>query len=51
MIGFDENIGVVFYGFVELVLMFIIDIEGFISVNGLLDSNYILVEIKVLDGY
>lgn len=51
MTGFDENTGVALYGPAESALTFTTDTEGSISVNGLLDGNYTLVETKAPDGY
>ena len=49
--GFDENTGVALYGPAESALTFTTDSEGSISVNGLLDGNYTLVETKAPDDY
>ncbi|AMP60829.1 LPXTG cell wall anchor domain-containing protein [Enterococcus faecium] len=49
--GFDENTGVALYDPAESALTFTTDTEGSISVNGLIDGNYTLVETKAPEGY
>ena len=51
MTGFDENTGVALYDPAESALTFTTDTEGSISVNGLIDGNYTLVETKAPEGY